>query len=55
MDSVLPAPFNVIVGVSAAVVAGYAAYADNSGYCVKVRSDGAIGRYRGSEGDGYCR
>ena len=40
---------------SSTLISRYASSVDAKGSCFKLKSDGVLGSYSGSSGDGYCR
>jgi len=51
----MPERYSKAILSAAAYVSGAAADADGRGFCLKVKSYGVAGGYRGTDGDGYCR
>ncbi|MDI2130525.1 hypothetical protein [Yinghuangia seranimata] len=51
----VPAPFNFLLAIYQLYLHYEAQYAESVGICVKIKTNGSIGTYGGSQGDGYCR
>ena len=55
MGALAAEPFGAIIAAKAAQISIVAGTANLAGRCLKIKSNGRVGIYSGSDGDGYCQ